>query len=105
MLNGNTIAFIGSGIMGEAMIKGLLRQNLVAPGEIIASGPREERGRELVERYGIRVTTDNVEAATGADIVVLSVSWPGTSSPRPWSCPSSPGRKWTPSTACWPCLL
>jgi pyrroline-5-carboxylate reductase len=73
MLNGNTIAFIGSGIMAEAMIKGLLRQNLVTPQEIIASGPREERGRELVERYGIRVTTDNVEAATGADIVVLSV--------------------------------
>ena len=68
MLNENTIAFIGSGAMGEAMIKGLLRQGLVEPAQIIASGPRPERGQELFERYGVPTTTDNVEAATGADV-------------------------------------
>lgn len=73
MLNGKTIAFVGSGIMAEAMIKGLLRQNLVTPEQIVASGPRAERGQELFDRYGVRTTTDNVEAATGADVVVLSI--------------------------------
>lgn len=73
MLTQKTIAFIGSGIMAEAMIKGLLRQGLVAPDRVIASGPRPERGQELYERYGVRTTTDNVEAAHGADVVVLSI--------------------------------
>jgi pyrroline-5-carboxylate reductase len=72
MLTGKTIAFVGSGIMAEAMIRGLLRQELVEPSQIIASGPRVERGQELVDRYGVRVTTDNVEGVQGADLVVLS---------------------------------
>jgi glutamyl-tRNA reductase len=66
------IAFIGSGMMAEAMIKGLIGQRLLPPQNIIASGPRPERGAELAERYGIRVTEDNLEARD-RDIVVLSV--------------------------------
>jgi pyrroline-5-carboxylate reductase len=73
MLNQKAISFIGSGIMAEAMIKGLLRQAMVNPGQITASGPRLERGQELFDRYGVHVTTDNVQAACDADIVVLSV--------------------------------
>jgi pyrroline-5-carboxylate reductase len=73
MLDQKTIAFIGSGVMAEAMIKGLLRQGLVTPGQIAASGPRPERGQELFDRYDVHTTTDNVEAVKDADIVVLSV--------------------------------
>ncbi|MCL7454989.1 MAG: pyrroline-5-carboxylate reductase [Anaerolineae bacterium] len=73
MLSDRRIAFIGSGTMAEAMIKGLLREGLVAPGQIVASGPRQERGQVLAERYQVGTTTGNVEAATGADVVVLSV--------------------------------
>ncbi len=72
MLEG-TIGFVGSGVMAEAMIKGLLRQRLVLPEQIVASGPRPERGQELYDRYAVRTTTDNVVAATGADLLVLSV--------------------------------
>jgi len=68
-----TIAFIGPGVMAEAMIAGLLRQKLANPKNIIASGPREERGEELHKKYGINVTTDNASAAHQADVVVLSV--------------------------------
>jgi len=73
MLNQKKVAFVGSGIMAEAVIKGLLRQGLVTPDRIIASGPRPERGQELFDRYGVRTTTDNVGAVDGAQIVVLSV--------------------------------
>jgi len=73
MLKQKTLAFVGSGVMAEAMIKGLIRHGLVAPEQIVASGPRAERGQELFDRYGVRVTADNVAAARGADIVVLSV--------------------------------
>lgn len=59
--------------MAEAMIHGLLRQELIAPGAITASDPHEERGQELAARYGIGHTTDNAAAAREALIVVLSV--------------------------------
>lgn len=68
-----TIAFIGPGAMAEAMIAGLLRQKLAKPENLIASGPREERGTELHKKYGIKATTDNAAAASQADVVVLSV--------------------------------
>lgn len=67
------IAFIGPGVMAEAMIAGLLRQKLAKPENITASGPRAERGEELNKKYGIKVTTDNLTAASHADVVVLSV--------------------------------
>lgn len=73
MFNDNQIAFIGSGTMAEAMIRGLLGQKLMGADQIIAAGPRPERGRQLHERHGIRVTTDNCEAAEDGQIVILSV--------------------------------
>lgn len=72
MLN-KTIAFIGPGVMAEAMITGLLRQKLADSKNIIASGPREERLNELSEKYGIKTTTDNSSATHEADVVILSV--------------------------------
>lgn len=71
--NGEMTAFIGAGVMGEAMIKGLLSQQLLAPESIVAADPRADRLDELRRRYGITVTTDNAEAARAADVVVLSV--------------------------------
>lgn len=67
------IAFIGSGTMAEAMIRGLLTQKIVEADHIIAAGPRPERGNQLKERHGIRVTTDNRVAAEEGQIVVLAV--------------------------------
>jgi pyrroline-5-carboxylate reductase len=68
-----TLSFIGSGMMAEAMIVGLLNQDLIDPGQIIAAGPRSERGEQLAERYGVGWTTDNEEAAEKGQIIVLSV--------------------------------
>ena len=67
-----SIGFVGAGNMAEAMIRGLLRGKLFAPGDVIASAPREERRQELADKYGIRMTADNREAAAQS-IVVLSV--------------------------------
>jgi pyrroline-5-carboxylate reductase len=55
------------------MIKGLLSQEVTSEEHIIASGPREERGEYLHDKYGVLVTTDNREAMDKAGIVVLSV--------------------------------
>jgi pyrroline-5-carboxylate reductase len=67
------IAFIGPGVMAEAMIAGLLRQKLAKPENITASGPRRDRLEELGGKYGIKTTTDNASAASHVDVVVLSV--------------------------------
>ena len=48
------IAFIGPGVMAEAMIAGLLRKKLAKPENMTASGPREERVKELGKKYGIK---------------------------------------------------
>lgn len=72
-LRDETLAFIGCGTMGEAMVKGLLRENLVHPRQIVASHPRVERCLELENRYGVKVTDNNAEAATEATFVVIAV--------------------------------
>jgi pyrroline-5-carboxylate reductase len=59
--------------MAEAMIKGLLRQGLVVPRQVTASGPRPERGQELFDRYAVQTTVHNTEAVAGAEIVILSI--------------------------------
>lgn len=72
-LRDETLAFIGCGMMGEAMVKGLLREGLVDPRQIIASHPRAERCLELENRYGVRVTDNNAEAAADATFVAVAV--------------------------------
>lgn len=67
------IAFIGPGVMAEAMIAGLLNKKLADAEDIVASGPRDERGAELHKKYGINTSTDNPSAISQADVVVLSV--------------------------------
>ncbi len=56
------LAFIGCGVMAESIIAGLLRKKLVRAGQIVASHPRENRRRELGEKYGIEVFEENSEA-------------------------------------------
>lgn len=68
-----TIATIGSGVMAEAMIAGLLRGQLVEPQQVIASHPRPERRDVLAREYGIRVAASNAEAAEAADVIVLAI--------------------------------
>jgi pyrroline-5-carboxylate reductase len=60
------LSFIGCGVMAEAIIAGLLRQELVKPFQIIGSHPRPVRREELQTKYGIRVVESNSEAASFA---------------------------------------
>jgi pyrroline-5-carboxylate reductase len=73
MFSNLTLAFIGGGTMGEAITQGLIKQHMLDAQQIIVADPREDRGKYLAEHYGIRYTTDNLEASTQADILVLAV--------------------------------
>jgi pyrroline-5-carboxylate reductase len=72
-LEKSTIATVGSGVMAEAMIAGILRGGLVEPGQIVASHQRPERREHLDRSYGIRTVTSNVEAVDGADVVLFGI--------------------------------
>jgi pyrroline-5-carboxylate reductase len=72
-LANRTIATVGSGVMAEAMIAGLLRGNLVGAGQVVASHPRAERRAALESGHGIRVVASNVDAIAGADVIILAV--------------------------------
>lgn len=75
------LAFVGCGVMAEAIIAGLLRQKLVGPEQIVASHPRQARREEMHVKYGIEMFESNREAVTdthpeGPDdssVIVLAV--------------------------------
>jgi pyrroline-5-carboxylate reductase len=72
-LKDKKVGFIGAGNMGEALIKGLVSANVVAPEAIYASDVRVERLQELDQQYGIRPASSNVEVVRQADVVILAV--------------------------------
>jgi len=72
-LKGKKVGFIGSGNMGEALIKGLTAANVV-PGEMIwASDVRGDRLKELGHAYGIQLAPDNLQLVREADVVIMAV--------------------------------
>lgn len=67
------LGFIGTGNMATAIMGGIIKQGKIKAEEIIGSD-LSEQGRECVkDAYGICVTADNLEVASKADIIVLSV--------------------------------
>jgi len=66
------IGFIGAGNMAEALIKGVIAGGVYQNNDILASDIRSERLDYLLSEYGIEITADNAEAASRANIVVLS---------------------------------
>lgn len=67
------IGFIGCGKMAQAMIAGILKGEIAKPNQIIGSAVTQDT-RELVkEKYGIRMTDNNVDVAKDSDILFLAV--------------------------------
>lgn len=71
------IAIIGAGNMGGATARGLAKGSIVATVDIYVSNPSTPKLKALKAEFPeINTTTDNVEAASAADMVVLAV--------KPW---------------------
>jgi pyrroline-5-carboxylate reductase len=68
-----TVAFLGGGRMGEALVSGLIRSGGRSTDEIVVTARREERVRELATSYGVTTTLSNPEAANRAGTLVLMV--------------------------------
>jgi pyrroline-5-carboxylate reductase len=59
--------------MGEALVSGLIRSGGRSAEEIVVTTRREERARELIERYGVSATVSNPDAVGRAEVLVLMV--------------------------------
>jgi len=75
----NRIAFLGCGSMNEAVMSGMLEAG-TDPADVVATVRRAERAAELAQRHpgitaiaGEEEPENNMQAATGSDIVILGV--------------------------------
>lgn len=73
VLKNITIGVIGSGNMGEALIRGCVDRGVVEPLRLIASDILEERLELVGQEYGVLTTTDNLEVLRQADLIILAV--------------------------------
>ncbi|HET6858085.1 MAG TPA: pyrroline-5-carboxylate reductase [Streptomyces sp.] len=66
-----TVAFLGTGKIGEAILSGMIRAGW-SPADLLVTTRRSERAEELRTRYGVEPVT-NAEAAKRADTLILTV--------------------------------
>lgn len=67
------LSFIGCGNIASAMIKGIVKSNILPPSSIIASDKNGEKLKIIKNDLNINVTLDNIEAAKQGDIIFLCV--------------------------------
>jgi len=73
MLRDRQVGLIGTGNIGEALIKGLLHGHVCKPEQIFCSDTRLERLKSIREMYGVKGTSHNIEIAKHSDILILAV--------------------------------
>jgi pyrroline-5-carboxylate reductase len=74
MLSSQTIAVVGAGNIGRALIGGMLTAHELEPSQVRATRRNPDAIRDLETGYpGIRAGSDNRAAVDGASIVVLAV--------------------------------
>ena len=71
-MNTKNITFIGAGNMARSLIAGLLADGY-DPAKIWASDPNPAQLNDLHTRHSIQITTDNNEAISNSDVIVLAV--------------------------------
>ncbi len=74
MLSNQTVAIIGAGNIGRALIGGMLGSHEVDPDRIRATRRNPSQLSALAEQFpGILTTTHNEEAVRGASVIVLAI--------------------------------
>jgi pyrroline-5-carboxylate reductase len=72
-LAGKKVAVLGAGKMGGILLQALLKNGLLAPALTTATVAHEERAKALSAKLGIPVTTNNLQAAKDADVILIGV--------------------------------
>lgn len=71
-MQGN-IGFIGGGVMGEAMVKGLLDKGMVTPERVIVVDVSPARRESLARQYRVNCAERVQDALSGTETVVLAI--------------------------------
>jgi pyrroline-5-carboxylate reductase len=72
-LLGIRIGIVGTGVMAEAMLAGLLENELVPARSVVCTHPRAARREALEATYHVNVAAQNLEATVDTDVVLLGV--------------------------------
>jgi pyrroline-5-carboxylate reductase len=67
------VAVLGAGKMGGILLQAFLKQNLFAAEQIHATVAHAERALAYSTQWGVDVSTDNLEAARQADLILIAV--------------------------------
>ena len=73
MITNGKITFIGAGNMAEAIVAGMLKQNLIAPANLYVTDISEARLLQLKEKYGVSTSLENASTASASRVVILAV--------------------------------
>jgi len=68
-----TVAIVGGGVMGEAILAGALDRGVVAADEVTVVEVIAERREELAARYSVATTGEAGDVLAGASLVLLAV--------------------------------
>lgn len=69
----NKLAIIGAGMMGGAIVSGIVGKKVLDPDKIFISDPDTQKVTALCEKLGIHAAASNAEAVEGADAVLIAV--------------------------------
>ena len=67
------VAVLGAGKMGGILLQAFLKENLFAPDRLHATVNHSERAMALSTQWGVDVSTNNLEAARAADLILIGV--------------------------------
>lgn len=73
MLNDRSLAVLGAGKLGETLIRGMLDAGVVRRERVTVTAAHPERVEKLCSELGVCGSASNLEAALGADLVLLAV--------------------------------
>jgi pyrroline-5-carboxylate reductase len=73
MFQNPQIAFLGAGNMAEALVAGIVKAELSKPEHLLATDISPRRLEVLKDRHQIQVGSQNLEAVSWADIIILCV--------------------------------
>ncbi|HCV00823.1 MAG: pyrroline-5-carboxylate reductase [Dehalococcoidia bacterium] len=68
-----TVAIVGGGVMGEAILAGAIKQELLKPEAITVVELLDERRKDLAERFGVNTAAEASDVLPECNLVLLAV--------------------------------
>src|SRR5246127_2844663 len=67
------VAVLGAGKMGGILLQAFLKQQMLAPDQLLATVAHEDRAAALSAQWGVEVSTNNIATARAADVILIGV--------------------------------